>query len=64
MKIGGGGGSWLMSHAVTEKLFHFFGKSCHQLYLQNSLDITCVLIGLQVCFHSAMKHENGVSNVV
>ena len=24
----------------------------------------CVLIGLQVCFHSAMKHENGVSNLV
>ena len=26
----------------------------------------CVLIGLQdlVCFHSAMKHENGVSNEV
>ena len=25
---------------------------------------TCVLIGLQVCFHSAMKHENDVSNMV
>ena len=22
------------------------------------MDSTCVLIGLQVCFHSAMKHEN------
>ena len=28
------------------------------------MDDTCVLIGLQVCFHSAMKHENGMSNVV
>ena len=24
----------------------------------------CVLIGLQVCSHRAMKHENGVSNMV
>ena len=24
----------------------------------------CVLIGLQMCFHSAMKHENEVSNMV
>ena len=24
----------------------------------------CVLIVLQVCFHSAMKHENDVSNVI
>ena len=28
------------------------------------MDSTCVLIGLQVCFHSAMKHENGASYVV
>ena len=28
------------------------------------MDCTYILIGLQVCFHSAMKHENGVSNVV
>ena len=29
------------------------------------MDSTCVLIGLlEVCFHSAMKHESGVSNVV
>ena len=28
------------------------------------MDSTRVLIGLQVCFHSAMKHENDVSNVV
>ena len=27
------------------------------------MDSMCILIGLQVCFHSAMKHENGVSNV-
>ena len=27
------------------------------------MDSTCVLIGLQVYFHSDMKHENGVSNV-
>ena len=26
------------------------------------VDTTCVLIGQQVCFHSAMKHENDVSN--
>ena len=32
--------------------------------LSNNLNSTCVLIGLQVCFHSAMKHENDVSNVV
>ena len=24
----------------------------------------CVLIGLLVCFHCAMKHENDVSNVI
>ena len=30
----------------------------------NNLDSKCVLIGLQVCFHGAMKHENGASNVV
>ena len=24
----------------------------------------CILIGLQVCFHSAMKDKNDVSNVV
>ena len=28
------------------------------------MDSTCVLIGLQVCFHSAMKQENDVSNIV
>ena len=28
----------------------------------NNLDRTCVLIGIQVCFHRAMKHENDVSN--
>ena len=28
------------------------------------MDSTCVLIGLQVCFHSTMKHENDVSNMV
>ena len=32
--------------------------------LQNNFDSTCVLISQQVCFHSAMKHENGISNVV
>ena len=32
--------------------------------LWNNLDSMCILICLQVCFHSAMKHENGVSNVV
>mgnify|MGYP001793821241 CR=1 FL=1 len=32
--------------------------------LQNNLDSTWVLIGLKVCFHSATKHENGVSNMV
>ena len=31
---------------------------------KNNLDSTCVLIGLQVCLYSAMKHENDVSNVV
>ena len=30
--------------------------------LWNNLDSTCVLSGLQLGFHSAMKHENGVSN--
>ena len=24
----------------------------------------CVLIGLQVCFHSAMKHEKNMSNMI
>ena len=33
------------------------------LYI-NNLDSTCVLIGLQVRFYSAMKHENEVSNMV
>ena len=28
------------------------------------MDSTCVLIGLQVCFHSAMKLENDVSNLI
>ena len=28
------------------------------------MDSTCVLIGLQVCFHSAMKHENNVRDIV
>ena len=28
------------------------------------MDSKCDLIGLQVCFNSAMKHENGVSKVV
>ena len=32
-----------------------------QIKLLINLDSTCVLIGLQVCFHSAMKHENDVS---
>ena len=27
------------------------------------VDSRCILIGLQVCFHSAMKHENHVSNM-
>ena len=34
------------------------------LELLNYLDSTCVLIGLQVGFHSAMKHENDVSNML
>ena len=40
----------LMMAVVTDELCQF----------SNNLDSTCVLIGLQVCFHSAMKHENGV----
>ena len=32
--------------------------------LWNNLDSTWVLIGPQVCFHSAMKHGNDVSNMV
>ena len=28
------------------------------------MDSTCILIGLQVCFHSVMKHENDINNVV
>ena len=28
------------------------------------MDSTCFLIGLQVCFYSAMKHENDVYNMV
>ena len=32
--------------------------------LYNTLDSTCVLIGLQVCFDKAMKHENDVSNTI
>ena len=28
--------------------------------LQKNLDSTCLLIGLQACFHSAMKHESNV----
>ena len=32
--------------------------------LRNYLDSTCVLIGQQVCFHSAMKHENDVSDMI
>ena len=32
--------------------------------LYNNLDSTSVLIGLQVCFHSAMKQENDVRNIV
>ena len=39
-------------------------KNKNQEKLQSNLDSTWVLIGLQVCFHNAMKHENGVSNMV
>ena len=33
------------------------------LILWHNLDSTCVLIGQQVCFHSAMKHKNDVSDM-
>ena len=39
-------------------------KSYNMLKTENNMDSTCVLIGLQVRFHSAMKNENDVSNVV
>ena len=32
--------------------------------LKNNLDSTCVLIGLQVCFYSAINHENDVSDTI
>ena len=43
--------------------YRFIGCQ-HILY--NNLDSisTCVLIGQQVCFHSAMKHENDVSDMI
>ena len=39
-------------------------KPYNMLKTENNLESTCVLISLQVCFHSAMKHENDVSNMV
>ena len=33
-------------------------------FYKHNLDSTWVLIGQQACFHSAMKNENDVSNVV
>ena len=32
-------------------------------FIKNNLDSMCILIGLQVCFHSAMNHENDVNNM-
>ena len=32
--------------------------------LWNNLDINCVLIGLQVCCHNPLNHENDVSKMV
>ena len=32
--------------------------------LQNNLNSTCVLIDLQVCFPSTMKHENDVIDMI
>ena len=45
------------------------GSSCaivryRQCVLTNNLGSTCVLIGLQMRFQSAMNHENDVSNMV
>ena len=45
-----------------DSFFSLLGPDQHRL--KNNLDSTHVLIGLKVCFHSAMKHENGVSNMV
>ena len=38
-----------------------FDEEGESLLLYN-LDSMCISIGQQVCFHSAMKHENDVSN--
>ena len=36
-------------------------KEFLQPFLSNNLDSTCVLIVLQVCFYSAIKHGNAVT---
>ena len=50
--------------SIAYSVFFMYSVQCTQNSLQNNLDSTCVLIGLQECFHSSMKHENDVSNMV
>ena len=49
---------------IIEKYLTIFSYLAVKHILFNNLDSTCVLIGLQECFHSAIKHENDGSNVV
>ena len=49
---------------AKKKHQHWINYPQASSFVINNLDSTCVLIGQQVCFHSAMKHENDVSNVV
>ena len=65
--------SWFATLLLEKEIKHCLGiSSCLGnltlymllVFIKNNLDSTCVLIGLKVCFHSAMKHENDVSNMV
>ena len=54
---------WLIAQSLrTLRLYH--GNHGFEIGLYNNLDSTCILIGLQVCYHSAVKHENDMGNMV
>ena len=50
-------------HSVLLPLLIVIEEDHNSVY-KKTLDSKCVLIGLQVCFHGAMKHENDVSNMI
>ena len=52
---------------ILQKFWEYFVfslKCFNHYYKIIQLDSTCVLIDQQLCFHSAMKHENDVSDMV